>query len=459
MEVNQQSQNSIKSWWKRVSREKSLEAIGLKSGKKNLTIKAVGLFIGILFLASGGISFYLSIFKYNDEFIDIVTNPSVSFSLIVGLFFTVTSRFNNIAVKVIHIICLIIAGLLTVDSSGLSMELHGEFIIILSVMIMRSYGLVTRKYKTVLVSSIISCFLIRLIQNYSEIIIEPEKFLYYSILIMFFTVFFTIVLESETAKVAQEASNICQQWTKEQVYNDIGRSVFSTFMHDYHIDHAIAHIETIDELLSEGYIEHSRFVLNELKKMLEDDCENITRIKEKIRLSERDKPEVLDVFNIVLDRVKHYKKLYNIKDSEISFNSDIDDKYKIKMIPIDFSGILENLLRNAVEASSNDRRIDILLFIDHNYATLTIINSGEPIPWREKDGRVPVESFRVGRTTKKSGSGWGVYSIIKRVYANNGEVNITSGPEGTRFSINLPVIKVHNSNAISSEKFTLSGVI
>lgn len=459
MEVNHQAQNIFKSWLKRVSKEKSLAAIGLKNGKKNLTIKAVGLFIGILFLASGGISLYLSISKYNDEVIDMVTNPSVSFSLIVGLFFIITSRFNNIAVKVIHIIFLIIAGLLTVDSSGLSMELHGEFIIILSVMIMRSYGLVTRKYKTVLVLSIISCFLLRLMQNYNEILIEPEKFLYYSILIMFFTVFFTIVLESETTKIAQEASNICKQWTKEQVYNDIGRSVFSTFMHDYHIDHAIAHIETIDELLNEGYVEHSRFVLNELKKMLEDDSENITRIKEKIRLSERDKPEVVDAFNIVLDRVKYYKKVYNIKDSEFSFNSEMDENFKIKMIPIDFCGILENLIKNAVEASSSNRRIDILLFIDHNYATLTVINSGEPIPWREKDGTVPVESFRVGRTTKKSGSGWGVYSIIKRVYANDGEINITSGPEGTRFSINLPVTKVHNSIAISNEKFTLSGII
>lgn len=273
--------------------------------------------------------------------------------------------------------------------------------------------------------------------------LDSDAFLYYSVLVLFFTIFFGIILESETVKVAEEASNICEQWTKEQVYNDIGRSVFSTFMHDYRIDHAIAHLETVDELLGEGAVEHSRAVLKELKQMLEDDCENIIRIKEKIRLSEKDKPEVIDACKVILDRVKHYKRAYSIEDEDLTFKCELDKNYKIKMIPIDFSGILENLIKNAVEACGENIKIDIRLFIDNSRAILSVVNCGVPIPWREKDGTVPVESFRVGRTTKKCGSGWGVYSIIKRVYANGGDIKITSGSENTKFSLSLPITKVN----------------
>lgn len=426
-------------------RVKSYGRTGMVKAKNrslNKTVEAIGFFIGSLFLLSGLFSLWFSIFRNKDTFFDVITNLSVSLSLVIGVVLLFSSRINENFAKRLHIVVIIFAGIITMTDGPISTEIHGEFMIILSVMTMKTYGLISKRYKFVLTGSILACFILRFLFNYDTISSDPKEFIFYSILVLFFTIFFLIILGSEESKVTEEASLICEQWTKEQVYNDIGRSVFSTFMHDYHIDHALVHLETLEEFLKEGSIEYSIEMVKELRNLLSDDSDNIARIKEKIRLSEKDKPEIINAYDVIVDRVKYYKRAYKLSDKELTSFCHQDHLHNIYVIPMDFSGILENLIKNAIEACLGIKSIKILLSIDRNSARLSVINKGKLIPWRDSDGNVPVESFRVGRTTKNGGSGWGVYSIIKRVYANNGDIVVTSRDGETEFVITFPVKKV-----------------
>lgn len=376
---------------------------------------------------------------------------SLSFflSLILFAFFLICCRYENSIVKSIHVSFLVIAGFITIHFSGIGnletndYTIHGEFIVILGVMAAKIYGLIRKRIRLTLFIITFLCLVIKFSTHVEYFTSDPSSFIFYVILITFFSIFFLLILESEESKMAEEASIICAQWTKEQVYNDIGRSVFSTFMHDYHTDHAIAHLETLEEFIDEGSKDEAKYMIQELRNMLSDDNDNILRVKEKIRLSVKDKPEIIDSKKYISDKVKYFKKAYKLSDCEITEYYNLDNSFDLYVIPIDFIGIIENLIKNAIEASGENRSIKVLLSNEEGMGKVTVSNAGDMIPWRNPDGSVPIESFRVGRTTKTKGSGWGVYSIIKRVYANNGSIKVYSIDNETEFAIYLPTKSVN----------------
>lgn len=407
------------------------------------TVKLLGTFLGSVFLCAGLISFFSLLFHYKYTIYKSAVNPLTLFSLLIGILFYVTTFFKDRRVYKFQTLLTFIGGLFIVSETTYSLEVHGEVTIILSFMLLKIYGLARKKTRfIILYSSIFLAMLIRLNVHWKYIQDNPWTFIYYITACIGFTLFFLLIVESREEKITEEAVLICEQWTKEQVYNDIGRSVFSTFMHDYHIDHAIVHLENLEDMLKEGYVKESIELVKELQNLLSDDSENIIRIKEKIRLSEKDKPERIDACTMIEDKVRYYKRAYKLTDSEIECICEKCDEYKLFMSPIDFSGILENLLKNAIEATHGLKRIVVSYRINSKGVSLSIVNRGKAIPWRKSDGTVPPESFRVGRTTKSKGSGWGVYSIIKRVYANNGDIKITSKEDETEFRLLLPVKKV-----------------
>lgn len=405
-------------------------------------VKRIGTFLAIMFALAGSLTYILSLFR-GESLSEIISNPSVTLSVVLAHLFYVSRFFNNKAVRVAHIFSVVVAGLFTIAGARLGNEIHGEFIIILSIMMAKIYGLLGKESRVYVTLSIIVCFVIKLLSNISYVTSHPWDFVYYMILVSFFAIFFLLILESEERKVSEEASIICEQWTKEQVYNDIGRTVFSTFMHDYHTDHAIVHLDVLHEMIDDGDVDEAKVLVDELKKMLSDDNENILRVKDKIRLSVKDKPEVVDSIKVLKDKVAYFTKAYKLSENMIEFFYHVDSKYDLFIVPIDFSGIVENLIKNAIEADTDERKIKILMYIDKDHCKISISNKGKMIPWRDKDGNVPINAFRVGRTTKKKGSGWGVYSIIKRVSANNGLIKVTSKDYETEFCLKFPVKKVN----------------
>lgn len=408
--------------------------------KKPHSTKSIGLFLTTMFSLSAIISIFRAIYNVVG-FRNAILDPSISLSVLFALAFYISSRNNRVITKVMHTSLVYFAGLVAITGAELTFEIHGEFLIILSLLMAKIYGLIGKKSRYFIAGSILLCFLIKFAFNLEQIFAKPSDFFYYVVLISFFAIFFLLIFESEERKVNEEASIICDQWTKEQVYTDIGRTVFSTFMHDYHTDHAIVHLDTLNEMLEDGEVDDAKILVKELKNLLSDDNDNILRIKNKIRLSVKEKPEVVNSIKILKDKVRYFKRAYKLEDSDIEFFYHVDNKYDLYIVPIDFMGIIENLLKNAIEASKDEKRIKILMYIDRDICKISITNRGSMIPWRSKDGTVSIDSFRVGRTTKKQGSGWGVYSIIKRVEANNGKIKVTSRNGETEFCLIFQVRK------------------
>ncbi|MDE6334124.1 MAG: HAMP domain-containing histidine kinase, partial [Muribaculaceae bacterium] len=102
-----------------------------------------------------------------------------------------------------------------------------------------------------------------------------------------------------------------------------------------------------------------------------------------------------------------------------------------------FEWVMENLIKNAVDAMDGRGSIDITTGIDGRQAYVEVSDTGKGIP-RKNQKRV----FSPGYTTKKRG--WGLGLTLARRIINQyhrGDIFVkTSSPSGTTFRINLPLI-------------------
>lgn len=94
-----------------------------------------------------------------------------------------------------------------------------------------------------------------------------------------------------------------------------------------------------------------------------------------------------------------------------------------------------NLLKNAIEASTEGGEIGVQLFRDETSAVLEISNSGEPMTAETLE-----RAFEPFYTTKSRGSGLGLGLVKRVVEEHGGSVTLASQPStGTRVTLRLPI--------------------
>jgi signal transduction histidine kinase len=101
-----------------------------------------------------------------------------------------------------------------------------------------------------------------------------------------------------------------------------------------------------------------------------------------------------------------------------------------------FDWVVENLLRNALDAMDGKGFIEAEIYDDQDFVYVDITDSGKGIP----EGKFKTV-FRPGYTTKKRGWGLGL-SLAKRIVEeyHNGKIFVKRSEEGvgTTFTIQLP---------------------
>lgn len=126
-----------------------------------------------------------------------------------------------------------------------------------------------------------------------------------------------------------------------------------------------------------------------------------------------------------------------IQDKNIDIISDFADDIMIYVDENKFQGCVINILKNAVEAVNTKGTITVKSFVSDNKLKINISNTGGPIPKNIQD-----TLFVDGFTTKKSGSGIGLYLCKKYLEDMEGSVSLSrSDNTCTEFEISLPVVR------------------
>ena len=123
------------------------------------------------------------------------------------------------------------------------------------------------------------------------------------------------------------------------------------------------------------------------------------------------------------------KNKFEEKNLQVHIN--LDENLTITINKKYMELVLMNLFTNAIEASFENTKIDISWKTFNNESVLQIKNSGETI---EDVSKI----FKPFYTTKKEGSGLGLFTISKVIYTAQGKIEVTSKNQETIFKIYLP---------------------
>ncbi len=127
------------------------------------------------------------------------------------------------------------------------------------------------------------------------------------------------------------------------------------------------------------------------------------------------------------------------KSFTADFSTDLDpDLPKIKVVPQDIGRVFLNLINNAFQAVHGVENPKVIVATKHleNTVEIKVSDNGPGIPDSIKD-----QIFQPFFTTKPAGQGTGLglslsYDIIK---AHDGKLKLNSTPNGTVFTVILPV--------------------
>lgn len=137
----------------------------------------------------------------------------------------------------------------------------------------------------------------------------------------------------------------------------------------------------------------------------------------------------------------------------VEINRDLKHKVDIKMQEMDFPSfrtrrsvlivILENVIKNSIEATEGRprRAIDISAERDGSTLRLEIENSGIPLPFTTKGKPVDVAKslfFKRGRTTKEKGTGLGMTNVIRSLEILHGRMFMENTTTGVKNTIIIP---------------------
>lgn len=190
------------------------------------------------------------------------------------------------------------------------------------------------------------------------------------------------------------------------------------------------------ELMKLNYKQPDK-VLDTVQEM-ENDLERLNKITKRFSKI-GSKPELKEerVYSTVNNVFHYFKKRIPQTGKNVEINITGNTEAKAKLNSFLFEWVLENLIKNALDAiEKKEGKIEINIIEESKHCIVEISDNGKGI-----DSKLKKEIFRPGYSTKRRGWGLGL-SLTKRIMENyhNGKIFVKSSVpgEGTTFKIIIP---------------------
>lgn len=220
--------------------------------------------------------------------------------------------------------------------------------------------------------------------------------------------------------------------TKQNEQTDLIKEQARCISHEIrnHVSVCDVYTEIIRRHLVNAHIENSSIdsALNCISKSLKMISNSLFDLKS----LDNFKLQKLDLREILFQAIE-LSKVY-VQDKKIKFIFEAEDNCEVNIDENKFLACIINLVKNAIESIEFEGYIKISLSCSDKFALVKIANNGAMIS-NEKQKQI----FDEGFTTKKTGSGLGLYICKNNLTAQNSDLRlIQSSSELTVFEIKIP---------------------
>ena len=178
---------------------------------------------------------------------------------------------------------------------------------------------------------------------------------------------------------------------------------------------------------------------------------SITEVNHAIKqiLGKSSEPITKNIVNLSICIRSCIKRINIVHESRAAdITLELDESIYVKGNPIEISRSIENILTNAIEATTDNQKIEINLYKNENFASIEIWNFGSSIDPSISD-KIFSPFFTMGKT---SGTGLGLAIANEIVYGLGGALEFKNKNSGVSFIIRLP----HMSTPASNPHFQLT---
>ncbi len=343
--------------------------------------------------------------------------------------------------KIIQISILVVTGLLTIYDHDVYSNVIGEMLLLVAFIVTRHYGYLTRYKKIKL--PILAIFFVsaKFIVLYSRG--ETPSIYYYEVMfaLLILVIVIVFVFLFEESNQIDLATKICDKFAREKPFIEIGHDFYDNFIHNYNIDEAIMACGLIEDCISIGNPDKAVQLLSNLSNMLEKDSIQVHSVKDQIRNNLKEEIEIVDINNYLINAYSLITGLGTI--SEKNINLDLSPfPLPINIVISDLVIIISNVINNCLEATIVEERIiSITTRFIKGKVVISVMDNGSGILFLN-DGKVNLDIFTPGLTTKPNGTGCGMIVLIDKVKKNNGIIKIYNKKNvGCRVNISFPIIE------------------
>ena len=238
--------------------------------------------------------------------------------------------------------------------------------------------------------------------------------------------------EDEVGDLSRSFSGVLRQLGE---YNEYLRSLASKLSHELRTPLAIvtSSLENLEhEPLSEessGYTARAREGAERLRRILNAMSE-ASRVEELMANAE---PERFDLRAVLASTIDAYRDVYS--EREFRLACDLDEA-TINGSPELLTQMLDKLVDNAVDFSSDGDAIDIELRRSEGVLLLSVANPGPPLPERMRSQLFDsMVSMRTGKDSRHLGIGLYIARLIAE--GHGGRIGAENTGEGVRFTVSL----------------------
>lgn len=328
------------------------------------------------------------------------------------------------------IIFSITASLTTFYSTDL-FSITGEILLLAPFCLCRIYRIKKKKLIIFVISSISILIMIKTLSSINNSFFEPRAFFFYLIfLAIIYTLFVLFLLETYSISKVH-AHNIQKVCDEQRVFTEIGKTIYTDIYHDFNGHRLIDLLQLIQTFNKLKDYNNANECIGDLKNEIELYNNKFYSIRKEVVNCQKRLPEIISV--------KDFFTGYRFKNYDIELA--ISNSPELLLPKYDLIGIIDPILSNAKDFMIN--RLSINVINDNKYLSIYIENDGPPIgeKWRTNMGSIDMSMFQPSFTTKKYGTGWGMWSAITKANKNKATISATSNELKTKFTIKIPLYK------------------